>query len=191
MVKFLIKALDDFQPIVQKDSKESLLNIAYLYGEKSEEILELMNILKKGSPGYHSSDFCSNSISYFEDIIDILGNVKVASRQLIDLLIEALNGNLYVRRDAALALGKVGDSSAIRPLVELALENKCSPYADVEAIEMILYRDIRNISTNDLKSIIEMPQTLIGYSGGNFGPFEVDCTEIKKLASEELRRRQK
>ena len=118
-------------------------------------------------------------------------------------LTAALNDKSYlVRKEAAQALGEIGDAQAVGPLINLIEESFHYAIARtaVGALEKVLVR----VAASAVSEDVQAAATLSDVSGANYErcegiawfsetrnvlPWTMDCSRVRKLAHRELTRR--
>ena len=118
-------------------------------------------------------------------------------------LMAALNDQSYlVRKEAARALGEIGDAKAVEPLINLIEESFHYAIARtaVGALEKVLVRVSASLVSKDVQAAAALSDVSGTYyerregtawfsEARNATPWTMDCSQVRKLANRELTRR--
>jgi HEAT repeat protein len=128
---------------------------------------------------------------------------KSRDPRAIDLLMDALADKSYlVRKEAARALGDMGDARTVRPLINLIEESLHYAMARtaVDALERVLGRTAARAISKDVQAAAmlsdvssvdhERRESMAWFSeASSIGDWTMDCSHVRKLAHKELIRR--
>jgi HEAT repeat protein len=118
-------------------------------------------------------------------------------------LMAALNDQSYlVRKEAARALGEIGDAQAVEPLINLIEDSFHYAIARtaVGALEKVLVRVPASLISKDVQAAAALSDVSGIYyerregtawfsKARNATPWTMDCSQVRKLANRELTRR--
>lgn len=117
--------------------------------------------------------------------------VEIGDPQAVEPLIKALEAqDVGVRKLVAEALAEIGDARAVHPLTVFALKDNELAATAIYALTLVLKRDATNVEAEDLRAVIHLNKVEQWYGKRDERYLkEVDCSEVKELASQELTRR--
>ena len=165
----------------------------------SESILELI-----ASESAHESahdNLLKNSVVF--EALRIMSNMDIKDNRAINCLIIALSNPTLCQKDNSDAtdnlagfLAKLGDEQAVVPLMNLTLNSTCHARGAYLALLTIVKRCIKTLPVEILNAVrkmgtVSVEQGVGGPDPGDYGIhlIELDCSEVKTLASKELRGR--
>jgi HEAT repeat protein len=133
----------------------------------------------------------------------VKGLVKSRDPRAIDPLMAALNDESYlVRKEAARALGDIGDARTVRPLINLIEESFHYAMARtaVDALGQVLSRAAAGAISKDVQAAAilsdvssidhERRESMVWFSEPSSAmDWTMDCSQVRKLAHRELIRR--
>jgi len=123
-------------------------------------------------------------------------------RALAALMAALVDESYLARKEAAHALGEIGDAQAVKPLINLIEDSSHHAIvkAAVGALEKVLVRVAASVVSKDLQAAAALSDVgEIYYERGegaawfsvarNATPWIVDCSQVRRLARQELTRR--
>ena len=133
----------------------------------------------------------------------IKGLSRSRDPQAMAALMTSLNDQSYlVRKEAARALGEIGDAQAVEPLINLIEESFHYAIARtaVGALEKVLVRVSASLVSKDVQAAAALSDvcgtyyerregTAWFFEARNATPWTMDCSQVRKLANRELTRR--
>lgn len=133
----------------------------------------------------------------------IKGLCKSQNPRAMAAVMIALNDESYmVRKEAAYAIGEIGDAQTVEPLINLIEESLHYAIARnaVVALEKVLARVAVSVMSKDIKAAAvlddvsgtyyESRKGMAWFSEARNGtPWKMDCSQVRKLANRELIRR--
>jgi len=123
-------------------------------------------------------------------------------RALAALMAALVDESHLARKEAAQALGEVGDARVVKPLVDLIEENfhYTIAKAAVGALEKVLVRVAASVVSKDIQAAAALSDVGGIYydhregaawfpEAGDATPWIMDCSQVRRLARQELTRR--
>jgi HEAT repeat protein len=124
------------------------------------------------------------------------------SRALAALMVALVDESYLVRKEAARALGEIGDAQSVKPLINLIEDSYHYAIAKtaVGALEKVLVRVSASVISNDVQAAAALSDVSgIHYErkegtawfseARNAKSWIMDCSQVRRLARQELTRR--